>query len=351
MRTLKTSQKYEGVRSKELNNGDIAYYVRWTDESGKRFERKVGTKAGGWNEKKASIKRLELLNSKNIINSKIIISDIIDRYLDIQKIHVKPRTFIDYKGQCLLHIVPFFGSYSIETINSETISDFMIYLKSTKSNKTINKLVERLSHIIDWCISEYNLSIKNPVKSIKKLKVDNARERFLSKQEIETLLNTAKLHHNKEVYLFFVLALSTGGRLNSIRNIKLEDISFDDGTVKMQDFKNNTKYTAFLTQLAKDALKNYKDNIIFKTPERTITRAMQGILNDLFNKNIDKNDRKNRVVIHSIRHTFASHLAIQGTPIHIIQKLLNHKDIKMTMRYSHLLPSSGKEWVDRLWNL
>lgn len=37
MRTLKTSQKYEGVRSKELNNGDIAYYVRWTDESGKRF--------------------------------------------------------------------------------------------------------------------------------------------------------------------------------------------------------------------------------------------------------------------------------------------------------------------------
>ncbi|WP_216358491.1 tyrosine-type recombinase/integrase [Helicobacter sp. 13S00401-1] len=51
-----------------------------------------------------------------------------------------------------------------------------------------------------------------------------------------------------------------------------------------------------------------------------------------------------------MRHTFASHLAIKGTPIQIIQKLLNHKDIKKTMRYAHLLPTSGKEWVEGLWS-
>lgn len=78
---------------------------------------------------------------------------------------------------------------------------------------------------------------------------------------------------------------------------------------------------------------------------------MQGILNNLFNKELDSKDRKNRVVIHTVRHTFASHLAIKGTPIHIIQKLLNHKDIKMTMRYAHLLPSSGREWAEILWNM
>ena len=38
--TNKTSQKYEGVRSKELNNGDIAYYARWSDKNGNRFEKK-----------------------------------------------------------------------------------------------------------------------------------------------------------------------------------------------------------------------------------------------------------------------------------------------------------------------
>lgn len=52
---------------------------------------------------------------------------------------------------------------------------------------------------------------------------------------------------------------------------------------------------------------------------------MQKILNNLFNQNLDLKDRKNRVIIHTIRHIFASQLAIKGTPIHIIQKLLNHR--------------------------
>ncbi|WP_130234591.1 tyrosine-type recombinase/integrase [Malaciobacter pacificus] len=44
-------------------------------------------------------------------------------------------------------------------------------------------------------------------------------------------------------------------------------------------------------------------------------------MQNLFNDDIDKNDRKNKIVFHSLRHTFASHLAINGTPIFKIQKL------------------------------
>lgn len=60
--TLKISQKDESARSRELNNGDITYYVRWTDINGERRERKVDTKANGWSEKKACLKRIELIN-------------------------------------------------------------------------------------------------------------------------------------------------------------------------------------------------------------------------------------------------------------------------------------------------
>ena len=345
--TLKTSQKYEGVRSKELNNGDIAYYVRWTDEAGNRFERKVGTKASGWSEKKAYLKRIELINEPRTPTN-LTLESIITRYLEVQKLRLKHQTFIDYKGQCLLHIVPFFGRFAPQDIQTKHITDFMLSLEG-KSNKTINKLLDRLHSIMEFAIAEYKIPIQNPLKLVKKLKLDNARERFLSKDECERLLEAAKKHDNKEVYYFFVLAFSTGARLNSIRNIKLEDIDFINNTIKIQDFKNNSKYTAFLTPLAKQVLQEHTHNIIFKTPERTLTRAMQTILNELFNKELDSNDRKHRVVIHTTRHTFASHLAIKGTPIQIIQKLLNHKDIQMTMRYAHLLPSSGKEWVERLW--
>ena len=81
---------------------------------------------------------------------------------------------------------------------------------------------------------------------------------------------------------------------------------------------------------------------IFKTTQEVKAR---NILNDLFNCGIDDDDRKNKVVIHTLRHTFASHLAIKGTPIFTIQKLMNHKDIKMTLRYAKLSPDSGREAI------
>ena len=86
---------------------------------------------------------------------------------------------------------------------------------------------------------------------------------------------------------------------------------------------------------------------IFKTTQELKART---ILNDLFNIGIDLEDRKNKVVIHTLRHTFASHLAINGTPIFTIQKLMNHKDIKMTLRYAKLAPDSGKEMVLDLYS-
>jgi len=77
-------------------------------------------------------------------------------------------------------------------------------------------------------------------------------------------------------------------------------------------------------------------------------RKLRQILDELFNENIDNYDTKNKVVIHTLRHTFASHLAINGTPIFTIQKLMNHKDIKMTLRYAKLSPDSGRASVIEL---
>lgn len=149
-----------------------------------------------------------------------------------------------------MHIAPFFDVFTIQNIQTKHIADFMLSLEN-KSNKTINKLLNRLRSIMEFAITEYKLPMQNLLKLIKKLKFYNARERFLSKDEIENLLNVAKSHSNKEVYYFFVLAFSTGARLNGIRNINLENIDFIDNTIKIQDFKNNSKYTAFLTPLAK----------------------------------------------------------------------------------------------------
>lgn len=66
-----------------------------------------------------------------------------------------------------------------------------------------------------------------------------------------------------------------------------------------------------------------------------------------FNKGLEK-DRKNKAVIHTLRHTFATHLAKVGTSIYTIQKLLNHSDITMTMRYAKFSPENGQNAINQL---
>jgi integrase len=54
---------------------------------------------------------------------------------------------------------------------------------------------------------------------------------------------------------------------------------------------------------------------------------------------------------HDLRHTFGSHLAMRGVNTRTIQQVMGHKEIKMTMRYSHLSPEYVQEAVEKLDNL
>lgn len=122
--------------------------------------------------------------------------------------------------------------------------------------------------------------------------------------------------------------------------------------ISLYDFKNKSYYTGFLTDEVKNILQNsFKqlkndDYLIsysngLKTEKKQIQRRLRPILNTLFNKNLELRDTINRVVIHTLRHTFASLLAIDGTPIFTIKKLMNHKDINQTLRYAKLSPETG----------
>ena len=75
--------------------------------------------------------------------------------------------------------------------------------------------------------------------------------------------------------------------------------------------------------------------MLFPTSERAINKLD-------FNDGIT--DSRDKVVFHTLRHTFASWLAIQGTPIYTIKELMGHKTLAMTERYSHLIPDAKREY-------
>lgn len=184
-------------------------------------------------------------------------------------------------------------------------------------------------------------------------KLNNSRLRYLDKKEVAILLEAVK--DDSELDLFVRLSLSTGGRLMSILNIKAKDI-FNEN-VSIYNFKNEKTYSGFISKSLlpdKKFLEGLKPNdyLIGGSSEeysfRKIQRNLKEIMDSLFNKGLDTKDSQNRVVPHSLRHTFASLLVINGTPIYEVMKLMSHSSIDITMRYAKLAPDSGQNAVDNI---
>ena len=237
----------------------------------------------------------------------------------------------------------------VEKITSDQIKEFQKIKREKLAERTINALIQIIGAIYNIAILKDIYKGNNPVnKNVKRINVDNKRERYLTLQEIKILCNEVK--HEEYLYIFVQLALQTGGRLSTILSITKKDIKLESNSVQLKDHKNNSTYLGFfndeLKHILQDKIKNLNINDkIINRGKQVIQDRLTKIYNKHFNIGLANDDRKNRVVTHTLRHTFASHLAINGTPIYTIQKLMNHKDISMTLRYAKLAPDSGKDMV------
>ena len=239
-----------------------------------------------------------------------------------------------------------FGSLATSLISSEMIQEHFKNIKETVSSRTGRKLSQSRTNAIMGIIRTiFNYAIKQKLIShlspfdIEIKKPDNKRERFLELVEIELLRKELACKGDFALELFVELALCTGARLDGILNIKKKDISLSNMSVNITDFKSknpeNKRYTGFLSDEAlvlinKIYTKISPNDTLVDKPYATLQNVLQHLLNKLFNDGLAPEDSANRVVIHTLRHTFASHLAIAGTPILTIKKLMNHSDINHT---------------------
>jgi integrase len=271
-------------------------------------------------------------------------------------IHVG-HVHVGYSCKYNKHISPTLGDREIETITTEELENLQKQKVKVLSPKTVNQTIEMFSTMFNYGLKKELCKTLNPATNVKRFKVDNTRERYLATDEIEELYELLK--DNELLLLFVKLALTTGGRLETILHIQKKDIDLPTNTITLHDLKNKDTYKGFLTydivEMITPLLKSLRANEYLisldgtKFTSRQLQSRLKPKLDKLFNEELDTRDAKNRVVIHTLRHTFASHLAISGTPIYTIQKLMNHKDIKQTMRYAKLAPDSGKDFVNSLY--
>lgn len=188
-----------------------------------------------------------------------------------------------------------------------------------------------------------------PIKKEKKLPV------VLSRQECKELFKApANLKHR------FLLAFAYGGglRMNELRLIKISDVDLHRRQVHIRHGKGRKQRCVTLSKLLCDKLPQYLSKVkpelyLFEglTPGQPMgQRSIQYIISEA----MPKTSIQKQVSMHTLRHSFATHLLEDGVDIHTIQHLLGHADLIQTLVYLHVAQVKTKPAhspLDTLYNI
>jgi site-specific recombinase XerD len=188
-----------------------------------------------------------------------------------------------------------------------------------------------------------------PVKKEKKLPV------VLSRQECKELF---KAPQNLKHRFLLAFAYAGGLRMNELRLIKISDVDLQRRQVHIRHGKGRKQRCVTLSKLLTDKLPQYISKVrptlyLFEglTPAQPMgQRSIQYIISEA----LTKTSIQKQVSMHTLRHSFATHLLEDGVDIHTIQHLLGHADLIQTLVYLHVAQVKNKPAhspLDTLYNI
>ncbi len=348
---------YERLSSAKNHNGkpdicfDIAYKL-----DGKLIWEKAGWSSEGYTAKLASQIRAERLQAirhgEELPKHKKkapYFKDVAAKYLDWAEQN-KTRNGRDEESRYRNYLSPYFDNKKLNEISS-------FDLERLKANLMQEDLApQTVKHVLIVFREMFNKAVlwgmykgENPIKGVKMPTIQNQRQRFLLHAEADLLL-TELSGTSRQLHDMTLLSLHCGLRAGEIFNIKGQDLDFENELINIADPKNKETRKAYMTKAIKEMLLKHvpisPNEYIFKDRNgnkvNAVSKSFHGAIEGLgFNEGIT--DRRQRITFHSLRHTFASWLALQGEPILTIKELLGHKSLAMTTKYAHLMPDQKRK--------
>ena len=319
---------FQSTRTKGRTEAQ-AVYERWSSE----LRHQVDT--GG------VVKKTEI---EPAAETAVYFSELAERYLSYTngrlKSHERLKSFIKTLMKYFKNIrLDNFSIMAIENMQSDIIKKG---LSIAYANRLVAVLKRMLAKALDWeMLTEETLK---KVRKVKLLKGEIKRLRYLSEEEAE------KLVFNCELYLkpIVICALNTGMRKSEIFGLTWDRVDFRNRIILLDKTKNgerreipinNTLFQALSGIVKRLNCKYVFYNLNTLKPFDNVKRSFASAL------------RKSHVLdfhFHDLRHTFASRLVMAGVDLITVKELLGHKDIKMTLRYSHLSQAHVRQAISVL---
>ena len=248
------------------------------------------------------------------------------------------------------HIFRNLGKLSLDEISTDSI------LKLRKNVEAKGLAPQTVYHCLSLTrrVMRYALDdgmFQGPLPRFIMPKFDNRSVHFLSKGEADLLLmclrDMSELWH--DIVLF---ALHTGMRAGEVFQLKTYDINLDSNLIHVTDTKSSKNRIVPLNRIAREVVERHIKPSIYNKNVFTNDRNEITYVNRVYRKAVTKcrynygvSDRRQRVVFHTLRHTFATWLTQRGVPIATLAQLLGHADVRMTMRYSQFAPDFAQKSV------
>ena len=282
-------------------------------------------------------------------------------YLEIEK-NRSQKTINNY-AHYLTRFIDWAKISSPDKINNDLVRNYRIYLNrmTDSQNKTLKKITQNYHLIALRAFLKYLSRRDIKAFSAEKIELIKTAERqvaFLDAQELKQLLdikgNTLSgLRDKSMLELFF----STGMRVSELVNLNKNDISLKNGEFSVRG-KGGKIRVVFLSQSAKNALKEYLekrkdiDNALFVRLVKTenLSKEINADLR-LTARSIERIIKKRaieagltkKVTPHTMRHSFATDLLMNGADIRSVQAMLGHSNISTTQIYTHVTNKHLKE--------
>jgi site-specific recombinase XerD len=255
------------------------------------------------------------------------------------------------------------GVGNIADVKENDVRSFHKILLSerTKENKlyspgTVRTMLLCLNRFFRF-LYRHEYILINPMSDFRMKKgIENKREIF-TRDEIDNFLNSISVESiiGERDRSFFELMYSSGLRVTEELNLNLTDVDLSQRLLTIRCGKGDKDRVVPFSEVALAFLKKYIENgrkeflkSVRGEKSKALFLSKRGRLNKqtirlCFNKHLEKAGiKRERLTIHSIRHSTATHLLEAGASVRYVQELLGHESIETTVRYTHLMMENLK---------
>lgn len=273
-------------------------------------------------------------------------SKYLNDYLESRDKSLSPSTFIN-KKYSISNMLIYFENKGLIEIKDVSPNHVYEYIQSLHyASQTISGIKFNIREFFDFLYENGYCAIDG--RKIFPVIFTNKRDRilsFYSTEEIKQIIKQIDINSNFGVRdkCLVLLAAQTGLRSSDIMHLKLDEIKWDKDIIQKVQGKTKINVTVplpkniklLLTEYIKEHRPTCDLNYVFINPKNLCVYTSSNLFS-ILNKYIEKSkiDIKNRKHgPHSLRHSLATRLLSNNTPMPVITGILGHKNINTTSKY------------------